>query len=175
MDATPNQTAERALSLARAGAPERIAACVRRVAVARLRSRATDPLEALFTEATRSTEAHDLPGEAARIEGIRLWLAIQRGAAVEEAEKALEAAFARSGSVLVQAEVLLRIGRGAGRRDLIGRARRIYHALPWPEREGACLEALGMAEAARALYESFGLKLAAMAVARSPEPEPVNA
>lgn len=32
-----------------------------------------------------------------------------------------------------------------------------------------------MAEAARALYETFGLKLAAMAVARSPEPEPVDA
>ncbi|WP_437718982.1 hypothetical protein WMF45_22780 [Sorangium sp. So ce448] len=129
----------------------------------------------MLDDATRAAVAHHLPGEAAWIAGLRLWYAVQRGAAVADAEEALEAAFARSGSVLVQAEVLLRVGRGAGRRDLVGRARRIYHALPWPEREGACLEALGMPQVARDRYEAFGLRLAALAVDRNPEPAPVDA
>ncbi|WP_437978912.1 hypothetical protein WMF11_22770 [Sorangium sp. So ce295] len=164
------EPAERALALARVGAPELIAACVRRVAVAALRSGSVERLDVLLDDAARAAEAHHLPGEAARIAGLRLWYAVQRGAAVGDAEEALEAAFARSGHVLVQAAVLLRVGRGAGRRDLVSRARRIYHALPWPEREGACLEALGMPQAARDRYEAFGLRLAALAVDRSPVP-----
>ncbi|WP_437301073.1 hypothetical protein [Sorangium sp. So ce426] len=169
------EAAESALALARAGAPELIAACVGRVAVAALRSGSLERLDALLGDAARAAEAHHLPGEAARIAGLRLWYAIQRGAGVGEAERALDDAFARSGSILVKAQVLLRVGRGAGRRDLVGRARRIYRALPWPEREGACLEALGMPQAARDRYEAFGLRLAALAVARDPEPEPVGA
>lgn len=168
------EAAERALALARAGAPELIAACERRAAVAALRSGSVERLDALLDDAARAVEAHHLPGEAARIAGLRLWYAVQRGAGIDDAEEALEAAFARSGSVLVQAEVLLLVGRGAGRRDLVARARRIYHALPWPEREGACLEALGMPEAARDRYEAFGLRVAALAVARNPERVPVD-
>ncbi|WP_437944408.1 hypothetical protein WMF27_20315 [Sorangium sp. So ce281] len=164
------EAAERALAFARAGAPELIAACMRRIAIAALRSGSVERLDALLDDAARAAVAHQLPGEAAWIAGLRLWYAVQRGAAVADAEEALEAAFARSGSVLVQSAVLLRIGRGTGRRDLVGRARRIYHALPWPEREGACLEALGMPQAARDRYEAFGLRLAALAVGRSPEP-----
>jgi hypothetical protein len=169
------EPAERGLALARRGAPELVPACVRRLAVAALRSGSTEQLDILLEEAAQAAEVHHLPGEAARIAGLRLWHAVQQHGAVDGAEKALEEAFDRSGSVLVQAEVLLRTGRGAGRPDLVSRARRIYRSLPWPEREGACLEALGMVDAARARYEAFGLKLAALALDRSPAPEPVDA
>lgn len=161
-------TAQKALDLARWGAPEMVAKCVYLIAVAKLLLNETDLLDELFDEAIHCTEAHHLPGEAARIAGLRLWLAIHRGTGVEEAEKDLEDAFSRSGSVLVQAEVLLRTGHSVGRRDMILRARRIYHGLPWPEREGACLEALGMHDAARRVYKTFGLHLAAQVVEKNP-------
>lgn len=170
-----SDAAERGLVLARRGSPELVPACARRLAVAALRSGSTERLEALLDEAAQAAEAHHLPGEAARIAGLSLWQAVQEHGALDRAEKALEEAFERSGSVLVQAEVLLRTGRGAGRPDLVSRARRIYRSLPWPEREGACLEALGMVDIARARYKAFGLRLAATALDGSPTPEPVDA
>ncbi len=169
------EAATRALALARRGAPELVPKCARRIAVAALRSGATQLLDALLDEAAQAADTHHLPGQAAGIAGLRLWQAVQRGSAVDLAEKAMEDAFARSGSVLIQAEVLLHTGRGAGRRDLLDRARSIYRSLPWPEREGACLEALGRPDLALARYQAFGLRLAALALERDPTPEPLGA
>lgn len=167
--------AQRALVLARAGAPELIPQCVRRIGVAALRADIMDGLAELLDEAFSAAEAHWLPGEAARLAGLRLWHVTRLGRDVEEAERALDAAIERTGSVLLEAEVLARVGRGADRRDLLERSRRIYRALPWPEREGECLEALGMKAAARARYEAFGLRLEALALERRTAPIPISA
>ena len=131
-------------------------------------------LAELLDEASAAAEKHHLPGEAARIAGLRLWLTTRLGGDVAGAEQALNEAIERTGSVLVEAEALYKTGRGAGRRDLIERSRRIYRSLPWPEREGECLEALGMKEAARTRYEAFGLRLAALALERRTEPAPLR-
>ena len=63
-------------------------------------------LTTLLDDASHSADTHHLPGEAARIAGLRLWHAAQRGAPADDGEKALEASFNRCGSKLVEAEVL---------------------------------------------------------------------
>ncbi|HSO00285.1 MAG TPA: hypothetical protein VLS89_18460 [Candidatus Nanopelagicales bacterium] len=167
--------AQRALALARTGAPEQIPNCVRRIAVAALRTGAIDGLADLLDEAFTAAEARHLPGEAARLAALRLWHLARLGQDTTQAEQALNAAIDRTGSVLVEAEVLYLAGRGTGRRDLLERSRRIYRSLPWPQREGECLEALGMKAAARTRYETFGLRLAALALDRRTEPPPIVA
>ncbi|EYF01520.1 Hypothetical protein CAP_8081 [Chondromyces apiculatus DSM 436] len=167
--------AEGALTLARRGAPELIPPCVHRLGVAALRLGTVDELPSLFEEALSAAEERHLPGDAARIRGLDLWRIIQVGGDVASAERALDASIARTGSVLVEAEVLSRTGRGTGRRDLLERSRRIYRALPWPEREGLCLEAMGMKTHALKRYEAAGLRLAALALERRTAPPPVDA
>lgn len=167
--------AERALALARTGAQEQIPNCVRRLAVAALRTGAMDGLSELLDEAFAAAEARHLPGEAARLAALRLWHLTRLGQDTTQAEQALNAAIDRTGSVLVEAEVLYLAGRATGRRDLLERSRRIYRSLPWPEREGECLEALGLKAAARTRYEAFGLRLAALALDRRTELPPIQA
>ncbi len=175
------EPAERGLARARQGAPETIAKCARRVVVAALRSGAAervDPLlqvDTLLEEAAQAAEAHHLSGEAAHIAGLRVWRTAQQGRAVDVAEKAMEQAINRAGSVIVKVSVLLHTGRGTGRRDLVARARRLARTLPCPVLEGECLEALGLMDAARERYLAAGLRLHAMALERDPTPPPIGA
>lgn len=167
--------AERALALARDTAPEMIPFCVRRIGLAMLRTGDDlSSLDALLLEALDAASNNNLPAEAARLRGLRLWLAHSRGEALAELEEALETAFQRCGSVLVEAEILYQIGRGMNRPALLERARRIYRRLPWPAREIACLEALGKTEMAKTRGEQFGLRLLLLGLERRTEPPPMN-
>lgn len=167
--------AERALSLARTGAAELIPACARRIAVARLRTGQLDELDDLLGDALAACEAHHLPGEAAHVSALRFWQAAAAGKDTADAERALETAIQRTGSVLIEAEALHQAGRGAGRPDLLERSRRIYRSLPWPAWEAQCLEAQGKKAAALARCNAFGLRLAALALERRDRPPPIGA
>lgn len=87
----------------------------------------------------------------------------------------MRAAIAATGSVLIEASALARVGRALGRHDLLRRAQQIYRSLPWPEREGACLEALGETRIAEVRYRTFELVARLKILERGAAPPPITA
>lgn len=118
---------------------------------------------------------HELRGDQVHLRGLAMWHAALAYGHTAAAEVDLQAAFAASGSRLIEASVLARVGAALDRHDLLRRAQQIYRSLPWPRREGACLEALGETQIAEARYRTYGLATRLTILARRAEPSPITA
>jgi hypothetical protein len=149
--------AEQAWQLADKRASVLAPGAARRLVVASLRLGELDRAQAWLARGLARAREHEHRGDEAQLAGLALWHASLAGGDVGRAEADLRAAVAATGSVLVEASVLARVGAALGRKDLLQRARQIYRSLRWPAREGACLEALGDLRIAEARYRAYGL------------------
>jgi hypothetical protein len=168
-------SAEQALALAEVAAEIQVPGAIRRGVVALLRLGELAHGKAWLTRGLASARKHGLLGDEAQLHGLALWHAALAGENTTVAEADMQAAFAASGSKLVEASVLARTGAALDRRDLLRRAQQIYRSLPWPAREGACLEALGETQIAEARYRTYGLAMLSAILARRPGPPPITA
>lgn len=167
--------AEQAWQLASAGASLLEPRAARRCIVAALRMGQLDEARDWLSRGLKRAREHELRGDKAELRGLALWHATLAGSDTASAEGKLQAAFAASGSKLIETSVLARVGAALGRHDLLRRAQQIDRSLPWPAREGACLEALGETQIAEARYRTFGLVTRSTILARRSEPPPITA
>lgn len=167
--------AEQALALAERMASILVPQTIRRGVVALLRLGELSRGRAWLTRGLASAREHGLLGDEAHLHGLALWHAALAGEDTAVPEVDMQTAFAASGSRLVEASVLARVGGAVGRQDLLRRAQQIYRSLPWPAREGACLEALGETQIAETRYRTYGLITRSMILARRSGPPPITA
>jgi hypothetical protein len=167
--------AEQAWQLANAGATILEPRAARRCVVAALRMGQLGEARDWLSRGLDRAREHELRGDEAELRGLALWHVTLAGGDTASAEAALQAAFAASGSKLIEASVLARVGAALGRRDLLRRTQQIYRSLPWPAHEGACLEALGETQIAEARYRTFGLVTQSAILARRSAPPPITA
>jgi hypothetical protein len=166
---------EQALVLAEAEASILVPQTIRRGVVALLRLGELGRGRAWLSRGLACAREHGLLGDEAHLHGLALWHAALAGEDTALPEANMRAAFAASGSKLLEASVLARIAAALGRRDLLRPAQQIYRSLPWPAREGACLEALGETQIADARYRTYGLVTRSMILARRSGPPPITA
>lgn len=167
--------AEQAWQLADTGASVLASRVARRLVVAAIRLGELDQARAWLDRGLLRAREHEHRGDEARLRGLALWHAALAGGDVHRAEVDMRTAIAATGSMLVEASVLARTGAALTRHDLLRRAQQIYRSLPWPAREGACLEALGEIRIAEVRYRSFGLVARSTILARRSGPPPITA
>lgn len=165
--------AEEAWKLADERAGVLASSVARRLAVASLRLGELDRAQEWLARGLGRAGEHEHRGDEARLRGLALWHETLAGGDVDKAEAEMRAAIAATGSVLIEAAVLARAGAAIGRRDLLQRAQQIYRSLPWPEREGLCLEALGETKIAEVRYRTFGLAARLALLERRAGPPPI--
>ncbi|HEY0194738.1 MAG TPA: hypothetical protein VGC42_26680 [Kofleriaceae bacterium] len=149
--------AEQALSLAERAAPLLSPLALRRLIVAALRARAFANIPGWLELGLARSRQHEFLAAEAELLGLALWHDTVTGCEPAVAEARLMQTLRDSGSMLLRASIYLRLGRAIDRKDLLRRAQQIYRSLPWPAREGACLEALGERDAARRRYQTYKL------------------
>jgi hypothetical protein len=167
--------AEKAWQLADAHATVVAAGVAMRLAVASLRLGDLDQAREWLDRGLARAREHEHRGDEARLLGLAFWHAALVRGDVKRAESDLHAAIAATGSMVVQASVLFRVGSALSRRDLLRSAQQIYRSLPWPVREGACLEALGETRIAEVRYRTFELVARLKILERGAEPPPITA
>lgn len=169
------QHAEEAWKLADERASVLASGVTRRLVVASLRLGEFDQAQEWLARGLARAREHEHRGDEAQLRGLALWHDVIAGGDVGRAESEMRASVAATGSVTVEASVLAHVGAALDRRDLLQRAQQIYRSLPWPSREGACLEALGELRIAEVRYRTFGLAARLAILGRRAGPPPTTA
>jgi hypothetical protein len=119
--------AEQAWTLADAGAANLTPRAARWCVVASLRLGDLAHAAARLSRGLQRAREHELQGDEAHLRGLALWHTALANHSTAAAEADLQAAFVASGSRLVEASVLARVGAALDRRDLLRNSQHREH------------------------------------------------